>query len=79
MSPEFSGIDHTPELYGRLEAATKMFIVILDVAKRSFLIEEGKRWRSSLISVFYSFFNCLWCNEQVSTVVFIRIRHVNIS
>ncbi|EJD06034.1 uncharacterized protein FOMMEDRAFT_119510 [Fomitiporia mediterranea MF3/22] len=47
----------------QLSTATKLFQIILDVAKPSFTV-EGRQWRSSVMEIFYRFFSCLWSSEH---------------
>ncbi|KAF8654221.1 hypothetical protein AX16_003745 [Volvariella volvacea WC 439] len=47
----------------RLLAATRLFRIILDVISPRFVVED-RQWRSSVIDVFFHFFNSMWADER---------------
>lgn len=46
-------------------AATRLFQIILDVARPSFSA-EGRQWRTSVMQIFLHFFSCIWSSDSVS-------------
>lgn len=47
-----------------LDAITRLFRIILDVTSEAVVVKD-KKWRSSLMPVFYRFFSCIWAEEKV--------------
>jgi hypothetical protein len=51
-----------------LRTVTRLFRVVLDVTSPDFNV-EGRRWRPSIIDVFFYFFSALWADEQVNSLL----------
>ncbi|KAI5122947.1 hypothetical protein M0805_006828 [Coniferiporia weirii] len=47
----------------RFEAATRLFQIILDITKSSFVV-EGRQFRTTIMETFFGFFSCLWSSGQ---------------
>ncbi|KAF9815310.1 hypothetical protein IEO21_04673 [Rhodonia placenta] len=53
--------DHSWEL--RLQAALRLFSIVLDVTSPVFHV-EGRQWKTSIVAIFDRFFSCLWMDER---------------
>src|SRR6266566_6270496 len=56
--------------FSRLKTLRLLFLIILDVIKPSFIVED-RQWQPSATIIFYNYFTTLWKDPQV----FVLLNH----